>query len=118
MSEHFTCFGVTRKGGKCKNRGKYKVNTDDKNIELFCKHHVEKSNEDCSICLSKLYNIEMLYCGHQFHTECINRWIKYKRTCPICRCIIYDDITVPHDTQLDIYINSIPVNMNVSYQIA
>lgn len=42
----------------------------------------------CSICLSaieKMEKIGHLRCGHIYHNECIARWYKNKRTCPVCR---------------------------------
>lgn len=40
-----------------------------------------ENGEICSICLDDNSNTE-LPCGHQFHKECINGWV---RTCPNCR---------------------------------
>lgn len=54
-------------------------------------------NTDCTICRCNL-NCESLYanekninsivttgiCGHSFHDECINPWIKNQANCPIC----------------------------------
>lgn len=42
--------------------------------------------------MSPLFDIEVLCCGHMFHTRCIQKWIKYKKSCPICRCIVYTDV--------------------------
>jgi len=55
---------------------------------------------DCSICLEtqsdSLYSIsrkppkkfiELDACKHKFHEDCINKWIKYSRSCPNCRCV-------------------------------
>ena len=54
-------------------------------------------NSDCTICRSSLnsdsiYNIEKGIrstlsrglCGHMFHTECIDPWLKNNIKCPIC----------------------------------
>lgn len=30
-------------------------------------------------------DISLLECGHQFHEECINEWMKKKKECPLCR---------------------------------
>jgi len=49
-------------------------------------------NEDwkCSICLSREGGgVTKLLCGHEFHVECINKWIETKTQasfrCPLCR---------------------------------
>lgn len=55
------------------------------------------SNTDCTICRESL-NTNSLYnqdkgidsevvegsCGHSFHYECIDPWVKTNKTCPIC----------------------------------
>ena len=48
-------------------------------------------NEDCSICLDKLYDEESnkeiisLDCNHLFHKECVDPWITRNRNCPLCK---------------------------------
>lgn len=40
----------------------------------------------CSICLMDISNnSKRLDCNHQFHKNCIDRWLIRKDTCPICR---------------------------------
>lgn len=42
----------------------------------------------CSICFSDFQDGEdtrILPCIHQFHTECIQRWLQQSGTCPLCR---------------------------------
>ena len=48
--------------------------------------------EDCAICLGNMTiddicndYIEKLSCNHIFHKDCINTWLKDKKTCPLCR---------------------------------
>ena len=115
------CVGITTKGKPCKNRGKYKNFTEGNVVatELFCNVHVSRSSSDetCAICMSPLYDVYMLYCGHLYHTECIHKWMSYTKNCPICRCIIYDD-SVPHTNTFDaIYINNPTINANIDIDI-
>ena len=48
-------------------------------------------NEDCSICLEKLYDEEnnkeiiSLECNHLFHKECVDPWINKNKNCPLCK---------------------------------
>ena len=47
-------------------------------------------NIKCSICLNVLENdiISKWKCNHKFHSKCIKKWMKTKKTCPICRNIL------------------------------
>ncbi|KAI5420409.1 hypothetical protein KIW84_044268 [Lathyrus oleraceus] len=55
--------------------------------------HVTTSTTDaesiCCICLVHLSNGSStpirLLCSHDFHTDCIQKWINIKKTCPLCR---------------------------------
>ena len=29
--------------------------------------------------------VDALPCAHAFHSHCLDRWIQYKRECPVCR---------------------------------
>ena len=46
----------------------------------------------CSICFeplnSRYYNNTTTSCSHTFHSTCINTWVTYSNTCPICRSLI------------------------------
>ena len=42
----------------------------------------------CAICLSQFENgdeLRILPCQHNFHTDCIDQWLRTNRTCPMCR---------------------------------
>ena len=42
---------------------------------------------ECTICLEILkaeQSINLLFCGHYFHTSCIEEWLNKKRICPLC----------------------------------
>ena len=49
-------------------------------MDCFCKR-------ECSICLSNLnmFNAYKLYCGHQYHYSCIQKWLIRSNNCPKCR---------------------------------
>lgn len=45
---------------------------------------------ECAICLSSMSSekdiITKTECGHKFHVNCLEEWIKRSNTCPLCRC--------------------------------
>ena len=68
------------------------------NSTVFCTKNINKyKNDDCTICRQSL-NDDSIYskeqnkcstittgnCGHSFHTECIEPWLKQYNKCPIC----------------------------------
>jgi hypothetical protein len=53
----------------------------------------------CTICYDDLSSETSMttFCGHDFHNDCINRWIDQdKSTCPLCRASI---ISGPEDLE-------------------
>jgi hypothetical protein len=48
-----------------------------------------EDNKCCSICLSDYEESEVVRvipnCGHMFHMDCIDEWLRLHATCPICR---------------------------------
>ena len=51
----------------------------------------EEEEECCCICLTEYEEnqvIRMLPCGHHYHRECVDEWLKVNATCPTCRTSI------------------------------
>ena len=48
-----------------------------------------KEGLECSVCLSKFEDIEVLRllpkCKHAFHIDCIDHWLEKHSSCPLCR---------------------------------
>jgi hypothetical protein len=42
----------------------------------------------CVVCMSDFelrQSLRVLPCSHEFHSKCVDKWLKANRTCPICR---------------------------------
>ncbi|KAF8045593.1 hypothetical protein N665_4660s0001 [Sinapis alba] len=80
-----------------------------------------KQGLECSVCLSKFQDVEILRllpkCKHAFHIECIDEWLEKHATCPLCRnrVSIEDELSVlscssnsletrEEDSSMEIYI--------------
>ncbi len=60
----------------------------------YLEHHIVKHNvsmdnsrappKECSICLGQCLHTK-LRCGHSFGDECLAKWLKENRKCPMCR---------------------------------
>jgi len=48
-------------------------------------------NERCVICMCEFEvenSIRILPCAHEFHCECVDKWLETNLTCPICRSTV------------------------------
>lgn len=58
----------------------------------YCLHCVQV----CCICLAKYANnddLRELSCGHFFHMECVDKWLKINALCPLCKSEVGVGIT-------------------------
>jgi hypothetical protein len=49
---------------------------------------IVETSEDCSICLEEILpgtNVYVFSCGHNFHRECIGKWLNTDNSCPNCK---------------------------------
>lgn len=56
--------------------------------EGYIKELLINSEHICSICLDvckDLHNLQIIDCGHAFHSNCIDNMINFKNVCPVCR---------------------------------
>ncbi|KAM7463825.1 hypothetical protein LguiA_031946 [Lonicera macranthoides] len=57
----------------------------------------------CIVCLSEYHGEDTLrilpFCGHAFHTTCIDIWLQQRSTCPVCRISLRDH-QIPEKKQL------------------
>lgn len=65
-----------------------------------------KEGLECTICLSKFEDVEILRplpkCKHAFHIDCIDHWLEKHSSCPICRHKVN-----PEDQTIFAYSNSL-----------
>lgn len=62
----------------------------DKEIEKIplCLYSEQHINKGCTICLEDFDDgeyVRSLGCGHVFHKECVDMWLRRNFVCPICR---------------------------------
>ncbi|XP_064601392.1 uncharacterized protein LOC135467550 [Liolophura sinensis] len=58
----------------------YRFNTES--------HRSDTDQTSCVVCMCDFESRQMLRvlpCSHEFHTKCVDKWLKTNRTCPICR---------------------------------
>ncbi|GIY51871.1 RING finger protein 44 [Caerostris darwini] len=54
-------------------------------------HKRAELNKECQVCLNDYENgdvLRILPCFHEFHTPCIDPWLKINQTCPVCRVTV------------------------------
>ncbi|KAG8362707.1 hypothetical protein BUALT_BualtUnG0049000 [Buddleja alternifolia] len=76
------------------------TNNDDLNEEIIARElktrlpspddtDDDKGVEACCVCLDDLYRehefIGTLDCGHEYHADCIKKWLIRKNCCPLCK---------------------------------
>ncbi|XP_021776488.1 probable E3 ubiquitin-protein ligase ZFP1 [Chenopodium quinoa] len=82
------CIGLTEKDIRChlKTR-RYKKSTAAtiNSEELSCS---DQNNDLCIICQDEYEDNEQLgtlECGHEYHVDCLKKWLLLKNVCPICK---------------------------------
>ena len=72
-------------------------NKQEKECESACDQLESRISTACSICLCDYEDQEELRrlpCDHYFHKECVDEWLKLKRTCPLCKRDITESISI------------------------
>ncbi|PIA18533.1 hypothetical protein COEREDRAFT_38905 [Coemansia reversa NRRL 1564] len=98
-------------------KGHNNLNVETK-IPVFPGALVE--SEACTICLGDIVQGERLVrlvpCNHQFHSDCVNRWLTQKSTlCPLCKADMLEGLglkrpkSVAEDNDNDIELVTVPL---------
>lgn len=77
-------------------KGKKDEMEEEERMEGEGEEEEEGEEQECYICLEVFLDGEEVVefrCGrdHVFHEECIGKWIKRKRSCPICRRVVEEE---------------------------
>jgi len=74
--------------GEVKPKGLSKSNIEQLPSYRFAGGDNDGSQTTCVVCMSDFelrQSLRVLPCGHEFHSKCVDKWLKTNRTCPICR---------------------------------
>merc|ERR1719265_2693627 len=78
-----------------------KIETVSFDPELFSPPNAtndERPPNECCVCSEEYTSatpMKRTPCGHYFHTECLEKWLKVARTCPLCRLDLEDAVEDP-----------------------
>ena len=65
------------------------------NVSIIHFIFTDKMLVNCSVCLGDINlfdkEVSILNCGHFFHDNCLNDWLKQQMNCPECRAIVTID---------------------------
>lgn len=82
--------------GDVKNKGLTEAQSSRLPIRTYQTNGEKQSSEECLICMSEYDQgdrLKMLPCFHEFHSQCIDKWITGNASCPVCRVEV--QLTVP-----------------------
>ncbi|XP_062211484.1 E3 ubiquitin-protein ligase EL5-like [Phragmites australis] len=71
---------------------------------------------DCAVCITELAAGEaarvLPRCGHAFHVECVDMWLRSHSTCPLCRCAVVDEeVSAVQPPEADLESPNFPTNV-------
>ncbi|XP_008561009.1 E3 ubiquitin-protein ligase RNF38 isoform X2 [Microplitis demolitor] len=74
--------------GEAKPRGLTRAEVEQLPSYKFNAETHQGDQTNCVVCMCDFeppQSLRVLPCSHEFHSKCIDKWLKSNRTCPICR---------------------------------
>lgn len=81
-------WNLAERLGPAKPRGLNKQEIDQIPSFRFSATTARETNRKCVVCMGEYNNREKLRrlpCTHDFHSKCIDKWLRSNKTCPVCR---------------------------------
>eukprot|EP01134_Creolimax_fragrantissima_P003935 CFRG3935T1 len=90
----FTCYSLYLRHSRARFIARNTLSPEDCAAIPRRIHKAENYGDTCTICLEEFTvdeELRVLPCNHEFHAECVDRWLtSRRRTCPICKCDALD----------------------------
>jgi len=64
----------------------------------------ELNQKQCAICtevFTEQTYVKRLQCKHDYHDECINKWLLSSKKCPLCQTEV--QVRFPGDDEMEVY---------------
>jgi len=68
--------------------GREQIEENSGRFQVPDAQQLSEENKTCAVCQCDFEDnddVRMLPCMHMFHADCVDRWLKDNRTCPICK---------------------------------
>lgn len=88
QEDYEALLSLAERIGPAKPRGLSKAEIDLIPSFRYSSLTAKETNTKCVICMGEYNNREKLRrlpCTHDFHSKCIDKWLRSNKTCPICR---------------------------------
>ncbi|XP_036095987.1 RING finger protein 44 isoform X2 [Molossus molossus] len=88
MENYEALLSLAERLGDAKPRGLTKADIEQLPAYRFNPDSHQSEQTLCVVCFSDFEArqlLRVLPCNHEFHTKCVDKWLKANRTCPICR---------------------------------
>jgi len=74
-------------------------------LRQYTFNKAEMKADECTVCMEDFETGEMItelpMCGHTFHKDCVDLWLRQHASCPICRRNTSDALKEEEETQVD-----------------